>query len=185
MLRGEGLSTSDGETGCGGYNRGMSDLLLPSSALRVQAALDVKGVQARVVEMPATTRTAADAARAVECQVGQIAKSLVFRGVSSGDAILVITSGANRVDEALVASATGERIEKASADFARERSGFAIGGVPPLGHATEMRTFIDQDLLQYDLIWAAAGTPNTVFQFSAFELPRMTGGTVIAVTRHK
>ena len=163
----------------------MSEPILQASAARVQAALDAKGVHARVVEMPATTRTAADAAKAVECEVGQIAKSLVFRGVSSGEAILVITSGANRVDEALVARAAGERIEKASADFARERSGYAIGGVPPIGHATRMRTFVDQDLLGYDLIWAAAGTPNTVFQFSAFELPRMTEGTVIAVTHHK
>lgn len=151
----------------------------------MQAALSAKGVQARVVEMPATTRTASDAAKAVECEVGQIAKSLVFRGVVSGEAILVITSGANRVDESLLAQAAGERIEKASADFARERSGFAIGGVPPVGHATPMRTFIDADLLGYDLIWAAAGTPNAVFQFSAYELPRLTGGTVIAVTQHK
>ena len=161
----------------------MSDPVLSASAARVQAALLSAGVQTRVVEMPETTRTAADAAKAVGCEVGQIAKSLVFRGVSSGEAILMITSGANRVDEAVVAQAVGERIEKASADFARERSGFAIGGVPPVGHATPMRTFIDQDLLRYDLIWAAAGTPNAVFQFSAFELPRMTGGTVIAVTQ--
>ena len=169
----------------GAYNRAVSDLLLPASATRVQAALDSAGVQTRVVEMPESTRTAADAAKAVGCEIGQIAKSLVFRGLSSGDAILVITSGANRVDEGLVAQAAGERIEKASAGFAKEQSGFAIGGVPPVGHTTRMRTFIDQDLLGYDLIWAAAGTPHAVFQFSAFELPRMTGGTVIAVTQRK
>ncbi|MEO6258996.1 MAG: YbaK/EbsC family protein [Thermoanaerobaculia bacterium] len=163
----------------------MSESFLPASAARVQAALDAAGVQTLVVEMPETTRTAADAAKAVGCEVGQIAKSLIFRGVSSGDAILVITSGANRVDESVMAQAVGERIEKASADFARERSGFAIGGVPPVGHATPMRTFIDQDLLRYDRIWAAAGTPHAVFQFSAFELPRMTRGSVIAVTQKK
>ena len=155
---------------------------LSRAATRVQSALDSAGVAARVVELPQSTRTAAEAAEAVGCEVGQIAKSLVFRGGSSGDAILVITSGSNRVSEQSVAAAAGEPIEKASAEFVRERTGYAIGGVPPVGHAQPLRTFIDQDLLRFERIWAAAGTPNAVFELCSSELPGMTGGRVIRVT---
>jgi prolyl-tRNA editing enzyme YbaK/EbsC (Cys-tRNA(Pro) deacylase) len=155
---------------------------LSHSASRVQTALDFAGVTARVVELPRSTRTAAEAALAVGCQVGQIAKSLVFRGRASGQAILVITSGTNRVDERKLAAAVGEGIEKAPADFVREMSGYAIGGVPPVGHATAMCTFVDEDLLRFDRIWAAAGTPNAVFELCPADLPGMTGGRVIRVT---
>src|SRR6266550_2598859 len=129
----------------------------------VQSALDAAGIEARVVELAASTRTAAEAAAAIGCSVAQIAKSLVFRG-RSGEAILVIASGTNRVDEKKLAALAGEPIAKADADFVRERTGYAIGGVPPAGHASPLRTFIDRDLLLFDLIWAAAGTPHAVFE---------------------
>ena len=149
------------------------------SASRIQEALAAAGLNARVVAMPQSTRTAADAAKAIGCEVAQIAKSLVFRGRVSGAAVLVIASGTNRVNETALATAIGEAIEKADAEFVRVRTGYAIGGVPPIGHATAIRTFIDEDLLRFDRIWAAAGTPNAVFELSASDLPRVTGGVVI------
>ena len=156
---------------------------MSSSTLRVQEALTAAGLTTRVLELPQSTRTAADAAKAIGCQVGQIAKSLVFRASESGNAVLVIASGTNRVNETTIAAAIGEPIGKADADFVCARSGYAIGGVPPVGHATPMRTFIDEDLLRFDRIWAAAGTPNAVFELSpADELQRITGGTVIRVS---
>jgi prolyl-tRNA editing enzyme YbaK/EbsC (Cys-tRNA(Pro) deacylase) len=113
--------------------------------------------------------------------VEQIAKSLVFRGASTGRPVLVVASGANRVDEARLAALLGEPIDKADADFVRQDTGYAIGGVPPLGHATPLLTYIDQDLLAFDVIWAAAGTSNAVFPLTPSELVAMTGGTVAAL----
>jgi len=155
---------------------------LSRSAARVQAALDAAGVEARVAELPASTRTAVDAARAVGCEVAQIAKSLIFRGRESGAPILVIASGTNRVDEKLIAAVVHEPIEKASADFVRERTGYAIGGVPPAGHTEPIRTFIDADLLQFERIWAAAGTPNAVFELLPADLAKLTNGSIVKVT---
>jgi prolyl-tRNA editing enzyme YbaK/EbsC (Cys-tRNA(Pro) deacylase) len=154
---------------------------LSRSASRVQEALVAAGLPARVVELPQSTRTAADAAKAIGCEVGQIAKSLVFRARESGSAILVIASGTNRVNESTIASAIGEPIGKADAEFVRTRTGYAIGGVPPVGHLDAIRTFIDEDLLRFDRIWAAAGTPNAVFELSPAELPRLTRGAVVRV----
>jgi prolyl-tRNA editing enzyme YbaK/EbsC (Cys-tRNA(Pro) deacylase) len=134
------------------------------------------------MELPQSTRTAADAAKAIGCEVGQIAKSLVFRAIESGSAVLVIASGTNRVNESAIAAAIGEPIGKADADFVRARTGFAIGGVPPIGHPEPIRTFIDEDLLRFDRIWAAAGTPNAVFELSPADLGQLTGGSVIRVT---
>jgi prolyl-tRNA editing enzyme YbaK/EbsC (Cys-tRNA(Pro) deacylase) len=165
---------------CGGSGTALQRLM-SKSALRVQEALASAGLSARVVELPQSTRTAADAAKAIGCEVGQIAKSLVFR-TSSGNAVLVIASGTNRVNEAAIASAIGEPIGKADAEFVRERTGFAIGGVPPVGHIDAIRTFIDEDLLRFDRIWAAAGTPNAVFELESRELVPLTGGKVIRVT---
>lgn len=145
---------------------------------RVREAL---GGDLEVVEFPATTRTAADAARAIGCSVAQIAKSIVFRGATSGEPVLVIASGANRVNEARVAALIGEPVEKADADFVREATGFAIGGVPPVGHAQPIRTLIDEDLLKLGEVWAAAGTPNSVFRLQAQRLVAMTSGTVEAI----
>ncbi len=148
---------------------------------RVQEALDGLGLKQRVREMDQTTRSAEDAARAVGCEVGQIAKSLVFKGSASQQAILVITSGANRVNEAGLARLIGEPVLKADADFVRAKSGFAIGGVPPVGHPRPLAVFIDEDLLQYPCIWAAAGSPQAVFHLTPEELKRITGGRVICV----
>ena len=150
--------------------------MLSPSAQKVQDALAALGLTLQVVELPASTRTALDAAQAIGCQVGQIVKSLVFKSKRTDRPILVIASGANRVDEKKVEALIGEPLGKADADFVRQRTGFVIGGVPPLGHAQPLETFIDQDLLQYPWVWAAAGTPNAVFQLDPADLPRMSGG---------
>jgi len=136
-------------------------------------------VQTEVREFGASTRTSADAAAAIGCQVAQIAKSLVFKAKTSGRALLVIASGINRVNEAKMAAALGEGIGKADATFVRDKTGFAIGGVAPVGHTERPVIFIDQDLLQYAEIWASAGTPNSVFRLTPVELQRITGGRVI------
>ena len=156
-------------------------MTLSPGAQKVQDALAALGMSLQVVELPTSTRSAAEAAQAVGCSLGQIVKSLVFRGLDSDRPILVETSGSNRVDEAKLQALTGETIGKADADFVRQRTGFAIGGVPPLGHTEQLLTFIDQDLLQYAEIWAAAGTPNAVFRLTPAELVRMTGGQVVCV----
>ena len=155
---------------------------LSSSALKVQQALNAIGMHLEVQELPSSTRTSQEAAQAVGCQVGQIAKTIVFQALTSRRAVLVIASGPNRVDEAILAGLVGEPIGKADADFVRQHTGFVIGGVPPLGHAQPLQTFIDQDLLQYPEIWAAAGTPHAVFRLDPANLPKMTGGVVIKVT---
>jgi prolyl-tRNA editing enzyme YbaK/EbsC (Cys-tRNA(Pro) deacylase) len=131
-----------------------------------------------VREFPASTRTSAEAAAAIGCTIGQIAKSLVFRARTTDRAVMVIASGANRVDEKAVAARLGEPIGRADADFVRARTGFAIGGVPPIGHAEPLPIFIDRDLLAFDEIWAAAGTPNAVFRLRPADLVAMTGGDV-------
>jgi len=148
------------------------------SALKVQAILSDKY---EVLEFDAGTRTAADAAAAIGCTVAEIAKSLLFRGKQSNRPILVIASGVNRVDEKKVSALLGEKISRADADFVREMTGFAIGGVPPVGHATAPVTLIDEDLLQFATIWAAAGTPNAVFQLKPTALAELTGGQLADV----
>jgi prolyl-tRNA editing enzyme YbaK/EbsC (Cys-tRNA(Pro) deacylase) len=158
----------------------MTDELSPN-ARRFQTVLDGLGLSRRVKEMGQTTRSAQEAARAVGCEVGQIAKSLVFKGSASQQAILVITSGANRVNEAGLARLIGEAVLKANADFVRAKAGYAIGGVPPVGHPHPMAVFIDEDLMKYPCIWAAAGSPKAVFHLSPQELQRITAGRVICV----
>jgi prolyl-tRNA editing enzyme YbaK/EbsC (Cys-tRNA(Pro) deacylase) len=148
------------------------------SALKVQAAL---GDRHQVLEFEATTRTAADAAAAIGCTVAQIAKSLVFRGAGSNRPVLVVASGVNRVDEAKVAAAVGEPIARADADFVREATGFAIGGVPPVGHKETPNVLIDESLMAFGEIWAAAGTPNAVFRLTPADLVALTGGRVAAI----
>lgn len=154
---------------------------LSPSAQKVQQALQALGVTLQVVELPDSTRTAIEAAQAVGCQVGQIVKSLVFKTKRSQRALLVIASGSNRVDEKLIEARIGEPLGKADAEFVRQQTGFAIGGVPPLGHASPLLTFIDQDLLQYERVWAAAGTPHAVFELNPAGLARMTGGEIIPI----
>ncbi len=155
---------------------------LTSSALKVQQALSALGMQLEVVELPDSTRTSQEAAQAIGCQVGQIAKSIVFKSLSSQRPVLVIASGPNRVSERIISGWFGEEIGKADADYVRSRTGFVIGGVPPIGHAERLETFIDQDLLQYTEIWAAAGTPHAVFRLAPADLLRMTAGKVVKVT---
>jgi prolyl-tRNA editing enzyme YbaK/EbsC (Cys-tRNA(Pro) deacylase) len=151
-----------------------------ASALRVQAVL---GPSFKVLEFEDSTKTAADAAAAIGCGVAQIAKSIIFRGETSGRAVLVVTSGTNRVDEKKIAALTGEKIARADADFVREQTGFAIGGVPPVAHAREPIVLLDRDLAQFEDIWAAGGTPNAVFRLGWDDLQRLTGGQVADVAK--
>jgi prolyl-tRNA editing enzyme YbaK/EbsC (Cys-tRNA(Pro) deacylase) len=148
------------------------------TALRVQGML---GQRFEVMEFEVSTRSAAEAAAAIGCGVGQIAKSLVFRTTVSNRPVLVITSGTNRVRESVIARHVGETIERANADFVRDRTGFAIGGVPPVAHSEPILIIIDEDLRSFDQIWAAAGTPNAVFRLNFDDLVQLTGGTVIRV----
>jgi prolyl-tRNA editing enzyme YbaK/EbsC (Cys-tRNA(Pro) deacylase) len=158
----------------------MSQPLSPS-AQKVQDALRVLGYEFTVIEFTESTRTAQEAADRVGCTLGQIAKSLIFKGQSSGKPILVLTSGVNRVDEKRISAYAGESIGRADADFVRAATGFAIGGVPPIGHLQPMETYLDEDLLQYATIWAAAGTPNAVFELMPAALQKMTGGKTVRV----
>ena len=148
------------------------------SPQKVQNALAAAGIPTTVREMPASTRTAKEAAATIGCTVAQIAKSLVFRACVTDRAILVIASGINRVNEALLAQFVGEPIERATPEFVRERTGFVIGGVPPIGHPSALPTWMDRDLLQFETIWAAAGTPFAVFEISPADLQRISGATV-------
>lgn len=151
---------------------------LSPSAEKVQQDLISAGFSNKVIEMKTPTRSAAEAAETVGCQVGQIAKSLVFRGQSTQRPVLVIASGANRVDEGKLAAALDEPMAMARPDDVRALTGFAIGGVPPLGHQTPMKTLIDADLMTHELIWAAAGTPRAMFSLTPDDLLRMTGAEV-------
>lgn len=144
------------------------------TSLRVAQLLRDAGLDARVVEFEQPTRTSADAAAAIGCTVAEIAKSIVFRGATSGRAVVVVTSGANRVDEAKVAHAIGEPLTRADADFVRTATGYAIGGVAPLGHAQPVTLLLDADLQRFATVWAAAGTPFSVFPLTPAELRRLT-----------
>lgn len=154
---------------------------LSRSARRVQNALASLGFAMKVTELPHSTRSASEAAQAVGCQLGQIAKSLVFNGVSSEKVILVIVSGANRVDVTRLSAEVGEPVRISTAENVRRWTGFTIGGVPPVGHLAPLTTFIDEDLLEYSEVWAAAGTPNAVFRLEPADLVKMTAGRVIKI----
>ncbi len=153
-----------------------------ASAERFRAAMQARGFVIDIIELPDSARTAPEAAQAIGCAVGQIVKSLMFRGVDSDRPILVVASGANRVDERVLSELVGEAVAKADAEFTRRHTGFAIGGVPPSGHIEPLRTFVDQDLLQHEEIWAAAGTPHVLFKLTPAELQAMTHGTVAVIT---
>ena len=154
---------------------------LTASARKIQDILHALGSQSVVVEFPESTRTAQEAAERVGCQLGQIVKSMIFKGQTSNKGILVLTSGSNRVDEKKISQYSQEPITRADPDFVRNMTGFAIGGVPPVGHARPLETYIDEDLLQYTAIWAAAGTPNAVFEVPSSELVKITRGKVVRV----
>jgi prolyl-tRNA editing enzyme YbaK/EbsC (Cys-tRNA(Pro) deacylase) len=144
-------------------------------------ALTALGLTVQILELSESTRTAAEAAKAVGCNVGQIVKSLVFRGAKSDRPVLVLASGVNRVNEKKIEAHIGEPVAKADANFVRVRTGYAIGGVPPVAHKEQLLTLIDSDLLAFPTLWAAAGTPNAVFRITPSELVRATAGTVIDV----
>ena len=154
---------------------------LSPSAQKVQDTLTSLGFEYTVVEHAGSTRTAQEAADRAGCELGQIVKSLIFKGRTSGKPILVLTSGANRVDEKRISEYAGEAITRPDADFVRAVTGFAIGGVPPIGHIQHMETYIDEDFLQYETIWAAAGTPNAIFELETGDLQKMTDGRVVRV----
>jgi prolyl-tRNA editing enzyme YbaK/EbsC (Cys-tRNA(Pro) deacylase) len=156
--------------------------LLSESAQKVQDALIRLGVTCEVMELPGSTRTAQEAAQAIGCRVEQIAKSLVFQGKTTRRPVLVVASGANRVNEKKLRDLLSEPVRKADAEFVREHTGFAIGGVPPAGLSKPMDIFIDEDLFKYEEIWAAAGTPHAVFKLTAEDLMNITRGKVVKIT---
>jgi prolyl-tRNA editing enzyme YbaK/EbsC (Cys-tRNA(Pro) deacylase) len=157
------------------------DKPLSPSAQKIQDVLNSLGYNYTVIEHVESTRTAQEAADRAGCALGQIVKSLIFKGKESGKPILVLTSGSNRVDEKRISGYAGESIGRADADFVRSVTGFAIGGVPPLGHLQKMETYLDEDFLQYLTIWAAAGTPNAIFELKTEDLQKMTDGKVVMV----
>jgi prolyl-tRNA editing enzyme YbaK/EbsC (Cys-tRNA(Pro) deacylase) len=152
---------------------------LSASALRVQAAL---GDGHQVLEFDRSVRTAAEAAATIGCTVSQIAKSIVFRAMTSGRPVLAIASGVNRVDEDRVAALVGEPIARADASFVRESTGFAIGGVPPVAHQNPPIVLIDDTLAAFPEIWAAAGTPHSVVKLTFNDLVELTKGKVAAIS---
>ena len=154
---------------------------LSPSAQKVQDVLKSLGFSNQVTELQSTTRTSAEAAQAVGCRVEQIAKSIVFQGKQTHRPILVIASGPNRVNEKKIAEFISEPLGKADADYVRKRTGFVIGGVPPIGHLEKLEIFIDEDLLQYEEIWTAAGNPNAVFMLTPSDLVKITGGRVVSI----
>jgi prolyl-tRNA editing enzyme YbaK/EbsC (Cys-tRNA(Pro) deacylase) len=158
----------------------MNHMLSPS-AQKIQDQLIKLGYNYQVVESQQPTRTSADAAARVGCSIGQIVKSLIFKTKISGKPVLVLTSGANRVDVNRIAHLTGEPIGRADPEFVRSVTGYAIGGIPPIGHTTTIETYLDEDLLQFEKIWAAAGTPNAVFELTPQTLQAMTSARVVLV----
>ena len=150
---------------------------MKASVQRVADALEKLGIQVGITEFAESTRTAGEAAAAVNSTLGQIVKSLVF--LAGEQPVLALVSGTNRVDTEKLAAVAGGPIKRANADIVREATGFSIGGVPPIGHTTPLPTYLDRDLLQYQVVWAAAGTPNAVFPISPNEIQRITSATVV------
>lgn len=156
---------------------------LRSSAQRVQNILCAHNLHTQVIEFKELTRTAQEAAATIGCQVGQIAKTLIFKGKQSGKPVCVIASGPNRVDEKKIEQYVGESIEKPDADYVVQHTSFAIGGIPPIGYLFDKKPLIDQDLMQYTEIWAAAGTPYAVFRIVPADLVKITQGTIADVRK--
>lgn len=154
---------------------------LSPSAQKIQSLLNELGFDYTVIEHAESTRTAQEAANRAGCELGQIVKSLIFKGRDSGKPILILASGPNRVNEKRIAEYAGEPVVKPDADFVRAVTGFAIGGVPPIGHAQKMESYLDEDFLQYASIWAAAGTPNAIFELKTEDLQKMTNGKIVSI----
>jgi prolyl-tRNA editing enzyme YbaK/EbsC (Cys-tRNA(Pro) deacylase) len=152
---------------------------LPRSARRVQAALIELGLPADIHRLADSTRTAPEAAAAVGCELGAIVKSLVMRGVRSGEPVLVLVSGANRADVAVIETAVGEPVERPDAAYVREITGYSIGGIPPVGHPRALPTLLDEDLLRFATVWAAAGHPHAVFPIAPATLADATNATTL------
>ncbi len=155
--------------------KGVTPRTLSASSQKVQDALTLQGFAYQVFELEVPVKTAQQAAEALGCAVAQIAKSLVFKS-DSGEPLLIIASGSNRVSEQKIAALIGEGIARADPDFVRTCTGFAIGGIPPLGHAVQPIVLLDEDLQAFSSVWAAAGHPNSLFELEPRDLPRMTGG---------
>lgn len=156
----------------------VTDQPLPRGATQVRDALLVLGLPADVHRLADSTRTAPEAAAAGGCELGAIVKSLIFRGADSGEPVLALLSGANRADEARVAAAVGEPVERLDAAYVRKATGYAIGGIPPVGHPAPVRTLADEDLLAFTTVWAAAGSPHAVFPADPIALACAAGATV-------
>lgn len=154
---------------------------LSRSAARVDEELRRAGLACEIKQMPESTRSAPEAAVAVGCDVAQIVKSLIFRSVAADEPVLVLVSGADRVDEARLDQVVGEPTERATAEFVRVRTGYAIGGVPPLAHSEKIATYLDEHLLDHAVVWAAAGTPRAVFSIAPADLLRVTSAKVVNV----
>lgn len=159
----------------------MNEKPLSPSAQRVDDALRALGYSFNIIEHAESTRTAQEAAERAGCALGQIVKSMIFKGQVSSKPVLVLTSGANRVDEKRIGEYAGESIGRADVDFVRSVTGFAIGGVPPVGHLQKMETYLDEDFLQYETIWAAAGNPNAIFELPTEALQNITNAKVVRV----
>jgi Cys-tRNA(Pro) deacylase len=151
-----------------------------AAVLRVEAALAAAGIESEVLHTPGSARTAEEAAAAIGTSVAQIVKSLVF--TCDGTPVLALVSGVNRLDTKALAALAGGTISRPDADAVREATGYAIGGIPPLGHPAQLPTWIDRDLLAFDVVWAAAGTHHAVFPIAPQELVRATGGTVAEIS---
>lgn len=159
----------------------MSSNNLSKSAEKIQNLLDKFGFKLNVLELSGSTRTSQEAADTIGCSVGQIAKSLIFKGKTSNKPILIVASGINRVNEKTIKKYIGEKIQRPDADFVLEQTGFAIGGIPPIGHKNSLTTLIDEDLMKYEEIWAAAGTPHAVFKLTPQILKDITRGDIICI----
>ena len=159
----------------------MTNQQLSPSAQKIQDQIKSLGYDYIVIEHAEYTRTAQEAADRAGCDLGQIVKSLIFKRQESGKPILILTSGANRVDEKRIASYAGEMITRADPDYVREVTGFAIGGIPPFGHSQKIETYLDEDFFQYNKVWAAAGTPNAIFELDSNILQKITNGQVVKV----
>ena len=155
---------------------------MSKSLKRVRAALETAGVAADILEMPGETRTAADAAREAGCEIDQIAKSIIFRGETSGQTVLFITAGGNQVDASLASALAEEPLGRADADFVREMTGFAIGGVAPIAHKVAPIAYYDPRLMEFGAVYAAAGTPRHIFRIAPEDLQRLSEAQIAAFT---
>lgn len=155
--------------------------MLSSAVGRVKEALEKKGLRSEIKQFSGSTRTAQEAAAAIGCEVGEIIKSLLFRTKDTAQPILILVSGKNRVNEHAIEVFIGEKIVKADANFTREITGYSIGGIPPLVNEKIQHVLIDEDLLNYQILWAAAGTPFTVFSLPAADIQKISHGSVVSI----